>query len=54
MTFAYRHATCLSGASRFAGLLHDTFDEVLCSRTIWRNLPPAAVYVCRRPGKMWP
>ena len=48
-TFAYRHAALLSGAVRFRALLHEVFDEVVVSRTVWRNLPPAHVYVCRRP-----
>jgi phosphatidylethanolamine/phosphatidyl-N-methylethanolamine N-methyltransferase len=29
--------------------LRAAFDEVLVTRTIWRNLPPAFVYVARRP-----
>ncbi len=33
----------------FAGALHATFDEVLPRSTVWRNVPPARVYVCRRP-----
>ncbi|WP_037333293.1 class I SAM-dependent methyltransferase [Saccharomonospora piscinae] len=48
-TFAYRHAAPLSGAVRFRGLLERLFDEVVVTRTVWRNLPPAHAYVCRRP-----
>ena len=48
-TFAYRHAMPLAGARRFRALLADYFDEVMITRTVWRNLPPASVYVCRRP-----
>lgn len=48
-TFAYRHAARLSGARRFRALLDEYFDEVVVTRTVWRNLPPAYVYVCRRP-----
>lgn len=48
-TFAYVHALPLGGARRFRALLDDVFDEVLITRTVWRNLPPAACYVCRRP-----
>src|SRR5690606_34971614 len=51
-TFAYRHAAFLAGAVRFRALLHELFDEVLVSRTVWRNLPPAHVYVCRRPRSL--
>lgn len=48
-TFAYVHALPSGGARRFRALLHEVFDEVLITRTVWRNLPPAACYVCRRP-----
>ncbi|ASR36179.1 SAM-dependent methyltransferase [Prauserella marina] len=48
-TFAYRHAARLEGARRFRGLLDEYFDEVVVTRTVWRNLPPARVFVCRRP-----
>lgn len=48
-TFAYVHALPSGGARRFRTLLHEVFDEVLITRTVWRNLPPAACYVCRRP-----
>jgi phosphatidylethanolamine/phosphatidyl-N-methylethanolamine N-methyltransferase len=48
-TFAYLHGMTLGAARRFRRRLRDTFDEVLVSATVWRNLPPAFVYVCRRP-----
>jgi phospholipid N-methyltransferase len=48
-TLAYLHALPMSGARRFRGLLGEMFDEVLTTRTVWRNLPPAVSYVCRRP-----
>ena len=48
-TFAYRHGLLLSAARRFRRTLHETFEEVLISATVWRNVPPAFVYVCRRP-----
>jgi phospholipid N-methyltransferase len=48
-TFAYRHAASLAGARRFRALLHDCFDEVVMTHTVWRNLPPALAYICRRP-----
>jgi phosphatidylethanolamine/phosphatidyl-N-methylethanolamine N-methyltransferase len=50
-TFAYLHGMTLGAARRFRGRLRDTFDEVLVSATVWRNLPPAFVYVCRRPNQ---
>lgn len=49
-TFAYRHAAPLAGARRFRALLDDYFDEVVVTRTVWRNLPPALAYLCRRPN----
>jgi phosphatidylethanolamine/phosphatidyl-N-methylethanolamine N-methyltransferase len=48
-TFAYLHGMTLGAARRFRRRLRGTFDEVLVSATVWRNLPPAFVYVCRRP-----
>jgi phosphatidylethanolamine/phosphatidyl-N-methylethanolamine N-methyltransferase len=48
-TFAYLHGMTLSAARRFRGSLRRTFEEVVVSATVWRNVPPAFVYVCRRP-----
>lgn len=48
-TFAYLHGMTLTAARRFRRTLRFTFDEVLVTATVWRNLPPAFVYVCRRP-----
>lgn len=48
-TFAYVHALGMSGARQFRGRLGRAFDEVVTTRTVWRNLPPARTYVCRRP-----
>jgi phospholipid N-methyltransferase len=48
-TFAYRHAAGLRGARRFRALLDGYFDRVVVTRTVWRNLPPALVYVCHGP-----
>ncbi|MFC4015578.1 class I SAM-dependent methyltransferase [Nonomuraea purpurea] len=48
-TFAYLHATPLSSARRFRDLLADRFEEVVPSRTVWRNWPPAYVLHARRP-----
>lgn len=33
----------------FTRELHTAFDEVLPRSTVWRNVPPARIYVCRRP-----
>jgi phospholipid N-methyltransferase len=48
-TFAYLHGMALGAARRFRLTLRETFEEVLVSATVWRNVPPAFVYVCRRP-----
>lgn len=48
-TFGYLHGMTLTPARRFRSTLRETFDEVLVSATVWRNLPPAFVYACRRP-----
>ncbi|MCW0213386.1 MAG: methyltransferase domain-containing protein [Pseudonocardia sp.] len=49
VTFAYAHTIVLPPARRFRRLLHEVFDEVVVTRTVWRNLPPAFAYICRRP-----
>ncbi len=48
-TFAYLPALPTIRARRFRALLSEVFDEVLTTRTVWWNLPPAVTYVCRRP-----
>ena len=48
-TFAYVHALSMNRARQFRALLGEVFDEVLTTRTVWWNLPPAVTYVCRRP-----
>ena len=48
-TFAYTSGMVLPSARRFRRVLRDTFEEVVVSATVWRNLPPAFAYVCRRP-----
>ncbi|MFC7545848.1 class I SAM-dependent methyltransferase [Plantactinospora sp. GCM10030261] len=51
-TFAYRHVRWTGPARRFHGLLTESFEEVTVGRTVWRNLPPALVYHCRRPVRI--
>lgn len=48
-TIAYVQALGMASARRFRELLDETFDEVVLSRTVWRNVPPARFYLCRRP-----
>jgi phospholipid N-methyltransferase len=47
-TFAYLHGLALPAGRRFADLLPEYFVEIKRSRVIWRNVPPAFVYRCRR------
>ena len=48
-TFAYSHTLPMPSARRFKATLHEVFDEVVMTRTVWRNLPPAFCFHCRRP-----
>jgi phosphatidylethanolamine/phosphatidyl-N-methylethanolamine N-methyltransferase len=48
-TFAYVHARWTPPARRLLRSLRSRFEEVVVTRTVWTNLPPALVYVCRRP-----
>jgi phospholipid N-methyltransferase len=47
-TFAYLQGTILPAGKRFKRLLSESFRSVHRSRTVWRNLPPAFVYQCRK------
>ena len=47
-TFAYLQGLCLPAGRRFRRLLGQHFSGVERSATVWRNLPPAFVYRCRR------
>lgn len=47
-TFAYVHGLVLPRARRFRRLLESTFHDVRQSEIVWRNLPPAFVYYCRK------
>ncbi len=48
-TFAYLPGLALPAARRFRRTLRARFEEVIVSATVWRNMPPAFVYICRRP-----
>jgi phosphatidylethanolamine/phosphatidyl-N-methylethanolamine N-methyltransferase len=48
-TFAYTLARWAPPARRLRQSLGARFDEVVTSRTVWANTPPAFVYFCRRP-----
>jgi phosphatidylethanolamine/phosphatidyl-N-methylethanolamine N-methyltransferase len=47
--FAYVWTRWAPPARRLLKDLRTTFGETLISRTVWRNVPPALVYVSRRP-----
>lgn len=46
---AYSLGYWTPAARRFRSELERVFSEVLPTRTMWRHLPPAMTYVCRRP-----
>jgi len=48
VTFAYVHGLTLPPGKRFAALLREYFTTVSKSPVVWRNVPPAFVYRCRR------
>ncbi|MDP4508373.1 MULTISPECIES: class I SAM-dependent methyltransferase [unclassified Nonomuraea] len=47
--FAYNWTRWAAPARRLLGGLRTEFEEVVTSTTVWRNLPPAVVYLARRP-----
>lgn len=47
-TFAYSHAAWLPAGRRFKAMLESNFSSVEISAHVWRNLPPAFVYRCRK------
>lgn len=53
-TFAYTHTRWAPPARRLRRVLRSRFEEVVLSRTVWTNLPPAFVYYCRRPRTSLP
>ncbi|MGH3944230.1 MAG: SAM-dependent methyltransferase, partial [Pseudonocardiaceae bacterium] len=46
---AYTWTRWAPAARRQLRQLRASFEEVVISETIWRNFPPARVYVARRP-----
>ncbi|MCP3964862.1 MAG: ribosomal RNA adenine dimethylase domain-containing protein [Lentisphaerae bacterium] len=47
-TFAYLQGMMLPAARRFKKMLKKEFSEVSTSKVIWKNIPPAFVYRCRK------
>ena len=48
VTFAYLQGLVLPAARRFRARLDELFTSVETSETVWKNLPPAIVYRCRK------
>jgi phospholipid N-methyltransferase len=48
VTFGYLQALVLPGAQVLRRLLPRYFSEVRYSRIVWRNVPPAFAYICRK------
>lgn len=48
LTFAYLQGLLLPAGLRFRRKLKSRFGQVTTTRTVWRNVPPAFVYVCER------
>ncbi|MGD8376804.1 MAG: methyltransferase domain-containing protein [Acidobacteriota bacterium] len=48
LTYAYIQGLLLPSGRRFRRLLHRNFPQVRRSPVVWRNIPPAFVYRCRR------
>ncbi|GII53292.1 methyltransferase [Planotetraspora thailandica] len=48
-TVTYLHALPLARAAAFRRRLRASFDEVMTTWPVWRNVPPGLAYVCRRP-----
>lgn len=47
-TFAYIHGALIPMGRRFRALLDEHFSEVKKTPIVWKNLPPAFVYCCRK------
>jgi phospholipid N-methyltransferase len=50
VTFAYVHAQMLPAARRLRQRLEDRYAHVETTPVVWRNLPPAFVFVCEGPS----
>ncbi|SFS43992.1 class I SAM-dependent methyltransferase [Saccharopolyspora flava] len=48
-TVTYLTTLWRAQTKEFVGALDETFDEVFPRSAVWRNIPPARVYACRRP-----
>jgi len=48
VTFAYGGIHLLPKARAFRKELENHFSKISKTRTVWRNLPPAFAYQCRK------
>ncbi|MDD2715040.1 MAG: ribosomal RNA adenine dimethylase domain-containing protein [Candidatus Wallbacteria bacterium] len=48
VTFSYLPFHLMPAGTRFREMLCEKFNTVERSRVVWRNFPPAFVYVCRK------
>ena len=47
-TFAYIQGPLLSAGKRFKNMLEEDFSQVAKTRIVWKNIPPAFVYQCKK------
>jgi phospholipid N-methyltransferase len=47
-TFAYVHGVCMPTAQHFRRILRHRFESLEVLPVVWKNLPPAVVYRCRK------
>lgn len=52
--FTYAWSRWAPPSRRQARQVREIFEETVLSRTVWRNLPPALVYLARRPRTRTP
>lgn len=48
LTFSYSHSLLFPTAKRFKKKLNNMFPEVVESKTVWSNFPPAFVYCAKK------
>ena len=48
ITFSYVHSSWLAKGRHFAEVLDSSFPVVEKTSTVWRNIPPAFAYYCRK------
>ena len=51
LTYAYVLGVVAPAAWRFKKKLYAKFDKVKTSRIVWRNIPPAFIYICEKASR---